>query len=95
MSAEGDVVIQQDGRGGAILYTEPGVELHFSWEFAMPPSIALVFGPLGWRELASASFERKTAIFHRVASEVVRQRAPGGSYDLDETAGIAEIRRAL
>ncbi len=94
MMAGGSVVIHQDGNGGAILYTEGGVELRFSWEFAMPPSIALVFGPMHWGELSFAPAEQKAAIFHRVASEVVRQRAAGGSYELDLVQGIADIRRA-
>jgi hypothetical protein len=94
MTAQGTVEIRQDGPGGTILYLQNGVELRFSWEFAMPPSIALVFGPLAWKEFASAAAEVKTAIFHRVAAEVVRQRAPGGSYEIDWDRGILDIRRS-
>lgn len=94
MTADGHVEIRQDGNGGVILYTEPGIELRFSWEFAMPPSIALVFPPLDWKQLGPASAEVKAAIFHRVAAEVVKQRAAGGSYDLDMRTGIADILRA-
>ena len=86
-SAGGSVEITQTGPGGAILYQEDRFAVRFSWEFASPPALALVFGP------PARSWEgaRQAEIYEFVAAEIVRQQAPGRAYEIDLEAGIITI----
>lgn len=86
-AAGGSVEITQTGPGGAILYQEDRFSVHFSWEFASPPALALIFGP------PARSWEgaRQAEIYDFVAAEIVRQQAPGRAYEIDLEAGVITI----
>jgi hypothetical protein len=84
------VVIEQSGRGGSIFYREGENTARFSWEFAMPPAIALLFGPSPWPGWAAG---RQAEIYAAVGAEVVRQKAPGGRFTMDLDAGMMEVLR--
>ena len=90
-----NVTILQDGPGGSIIFREADHEVRFSWEFAMPPAVALIFGPTAqqWSHLAGWAAGRQAEIFATVASEVIRQKAPGCGSSADLETGIMEILR--
>jgi hypothetical protein len=87
------VEITQSGPGGSVIYHEPPHSLRFSWEFAMPPALALVFGPSvrAWPLQVPWAAGRREEIFTAVAQEVVRQKASGRRFSFDDT-GTIEIR---
>lgn len=97
------VDIVTDGRGGSIVYREgAGVDenrIEFSWEFAMPPSVALIFGPSAraWDRNMPWAAGRCAAIYNIVGAEVVRQKVAGGDYtlaiELDTNIGIIDVHR--
>ncbi len=80
------VGIGQDGRGGTIRYREPGGHLDFWWEFGGGDAIAIVqVGTADeWRRDHAWAAERRDEILRRVADEVIRQRAPSCTADVDE-----------
>ncbi len=90
------VEISQNGRGGSIEYFEGTNRIHFDWEFAMSPTLALILGPVG------AHFDknfpwaagRQEEIFDFVGSDVVRQQAPDHEYTIDLERGWIDIVRA-
>lgn len=84
------VEITSEGRGGSIFHIEDGRHTRFDWEFAMPPAIALVFGP-GPADFESA--ERRAQVYDTVARELVRQKSPGGSFSVDLAHSRIEILR--
>ncbi|MEJ0038098.1 MAG: hypothetical protein WDO68_18805 [Gammaproteobacteria bacterium] len=88
------VEITSSGRGGTITYREPPHSLEFSWEFAMPPALALIFGPsaTAWAKIAPWAADRHEEIVTAVAHEVVRQKAAGRGFSFDPDSGIIEIR---
>jgi hypothetical protein len=89
------VEIVQSGRGGTIIYREQDKSIDFGWEFAMPPSIALVFGPSvrAWDTNYPWASGRCAAIYNAVGADIVRQQAPGGSYSIDFDNGMIDIIR--
>jgi hypothetical protein len=88
------VEITTSGRGGTITYHEPPHSLQFSWEFAMPPALALIFGPsaTSWAQAAPWAAGRQEEIIAALAREVARQKAPGRGFRFDADTGIIEIR---
>jgi hypothetical protein len=88
------VEITSSGRGGTITYHEPPHSLPFSWEFAMPPALALILGPsaTAWDKVAPWAVGRYEEIVTAVAREVVRQKASGRGFTFDADTGIVEIR---
>jgi hypothetical protein len=91
------VEIVTSGRGGSVVYREGSRTVDFSWEFAMPPALALLFGPsaLRWKHALSWAVGRQAEIFDTVGKEVVRQQAPGGEFIVDLDTGIIQINRSL
>lgn len=93
------VDIVTEGRGGAIVYREGDNHIDFGWEFAMPPSIALIFGPSAraWDRNMPWAAGRCAAIYNIVGAEVVRQKVQGGHYtlsiELDSDIGIIDVLR--
>ena len=89
------VEIEQSGNGGAIIYREGDNTVRFGWEFAMPPAIALLFGPsaLQWSHYPAWATGRQAEIFAAVGNEVVRQKAQGGDFTVDLDTGIIEVLR--
>jgi hypothetical protein len=92
-NATHSVEIEQSGRGGTIIYREGENTVSFGWEFAMPPAIALLFGPsaLQWSHYGAWATDRQAEVFATVGTEVVRQKAPGGDFTADLDTGIIEI----
>ncbi len=94
------VDITTDGRGGSIVYREGENHINFSWEFAMPPSVALIFGPSprAWDHNLPWAMGRCSKIYDIVGAEVVRQKVEGGAYSLsidpDSHTGIIDVYRS-
>ncbi len=89
------VDIAASGRGGSITYHEGDRQVGFSWEFAMPPAIALVFGTgaAGWDAAYPWAAGRQEEIYEFVAAEVIRQKVSDGSWEIDLEGGTIEIQR--
>ena len=89
------VEIVTSGRGGSIVYREGSHTVDFSWEFAMPPALTLLFGPSAgqWAHAMSWAAGRRAEIFDTVGKEVVRQQAPSGEFIVDLDTGIIQINR--
>lgn len=89
------VELIQSGNGGGIVYREVDNIIKFSWEFAMLPSLALIFGPSAraWDNNYPWASGRCVAIYNAIGAEIVRQQAPGGSYSVDLDNGMIDIIR--
>ena len=89
------VEVESSGNGGTIFYREGENSVPFPWEFAMPPAIALLFGPsaLRWSHYGAWATGRQAEVFAAVGAEVVRQKAQGGDFTADLDTGIIEILR--
>ena len=88
--------IRTQGRGGGLTYRE-GEHLHtLSWEFALDPALALIFGTPGerWDSLHPWAAGRQGAIYSFIGEEVVRRQAPSGDFELDLATGVITILRA-
>lgn len=87
------VEIEQSGRGGSIYYREDENSITFGWEFAMPPALALIFGPTSqvWDSAHPWAVGRQREIYEFVGAEVVRQKAPGYFFDYDVESGLMSI----
>jgi hypothetical protein len=87
------VEIITSGGGGSIVYREGSHTVDFGWEFAMPPAVALLFGPsaLQWQHTMPWAADRRAEIFATVGEEVVRQKAPDGEFIVDLDTGIIQI----
>lgn len=87
------VEIEQTGRGGSIYYHEKEHTITFGWEFAMPPALALIFGPTSqiWDSAHPWAAGRQREIFELVGAEIVRQKAPGYYFDYDVESGLMSI----
>ena len=87
------VEITQRGRGGGITYREGASTIAFTWEFAMSPALALIFGPASksWDKEFPWAAGRQAAIFEFVAREVVRQKAKGGHFEVELGSGNITI----
>ena len=90
------IEIVSEGRGGSIVYREGEQHINFSYELAMPPAIALVFGPPSrpWDRNFPWAAGRCTEIYEFVGAETVRQQAAGGSFTIDFDNNMMEILRA-
>jgi hypothetical protein len=95
--ASGVVEIETRGRGGSIAYIEGDHRVGFDWEFALPPAIALIFGPKArhWDTVVPWAAGRQAEIYDTVGAEVVRQQVPGGRFTADLAEGVLEILRPL
>lgn len=87
------VEFEQSGRGGSIYYHEGKNTIAFSWEFALAPTLALIFGPnsQAWEREYPWAAGRQAKIYDFVGEEVVRQKAPGYCFDYDVESGVMEI----
>jgi hypothetical protein len=94
--APGTVEIATTGRGGSITYVEQGRRIAFSWEFAMSPSIALVFGPseAALERDAPWAAGRRAEIYAAVGRGVVQQQVPGGGFVVDLASNMIDILQA-
>jgi hypothetical protein len=80
------VAIVERGRCGHIDYSEGENALQFYWELGGDGVIAIILGTLPdeWDDAHPWARGRAREIMLRVAGEVVRLRAPGCRFDLDE-----------
>src|SRR5262249_34812364 len=87
------VTITQSGRGGSIVYDEDGRSVPFDWEFALPPTLALIWGPQAstWDADYPWAVGRQREVYEFVGSEVVRQKTLGAHFTFDLEAGTLEI----
>lgn len=87
------VEITTSGRGGSILYVEGDKSINFDWEFALPPALALIFGPTAqhWDPNFPWASGRQEEIYTIVAEEVVRQKAPDYGFEIDLDTGTLTI----
>lgn len=90
------VVITQEGRGGSIRYNEGDRTVVFSWEFALPPTLALIFGPPSarWDVHYPWAAGRQQEIFDRVGTAVLKREAPSCYYSVNLVTGMIDIIRA-
>jgi hypothetical protein len=67
----------------------------FAWEFALPPAIALIFGPgaAAWNGAYPWAAGRQAEVFAFVGAEVVRQKAAGYFTEVDLDAGTMSVLR--
>jgi hypothetical protein len=87
------VDIIDSGRGGSIHYNEGHDSVVFSWEFALRPVLALIFGPPAarWDTHYPWAAGRQREIFDRVAQNVLQRKANGCLARADSASGIIEI----
>jgi hypothetical protein len=90
------VEITTVGRGGYIFYRDSGHTINFDWEFALPPSLALIFGTSRqhWDNNYPWASGKQAEIYEHVAEEIVRQRAPGCGFKVDLDTGTVTIMMA-
>ncbi len=88
-----EVEITQGGRGGGITYREGTLRIPFDWEFAMSPTLALIWGPkaAGWDAAFPWAAGRQREVYEFVGSEVVRQKANDAWFAYDLEAGTMDI----
>ena len=92
-AASPTVEISSEGRGGSIVYLEQGHRIDFTWEFAMPPSIVLIFGPSAGAFECDAPWAagRRAEVYDTVGREVVRQKAPDYDFAVDLATNMIDI----
>ncbi len=90
---EQKVTITESGRSGAVIYHGSGGQISGWWEFAGGNTLAIVgMGGLSeWEHGHTWAVDRRSEILRFVAEEVVRQKAGGRRYTLDEDSGFIEI----
>jgi hypothetical protein len=90
------VEIQGDGgRAGPLVYTEHGRTASFWWELGGNDVVCIVSGvrPQNWDTAMPWAANRRAEVMSRIASEVIRIKAPGCTFELrdgDTTAIIKE-----
>lgn len=96
-TSNGAVSIVENGRSGTVYYREPAGELQLYWEFGGGAVVAAV--QLGtaaeWRTKYPWAAERRSAILHAVAAEVIRQKAPTCVAEIDERSGWMNLRSSV
>ncbi len=87
------VTITQTGRGGSIRYSEGERSIHFDWEFAMSPTLALIWGPKSalWNAEYPWAAGRQREVYEFVGAEVVRQKASDAHFEYDLDAGTMDL----
>ncbi len=91
------VTITDTGREGRVQYSEgPQHTIGGYWEFGGGEVVTIVsMGTLEeWQRDHAWAVERRSSILRRVADEVVRQRAPSCTAEVDEVRGDILVRRA-
>lgn len=88
-----EVSITQSGRGGSIVYVEDGQRIVFDWEFAMPPTLALIWGPKAknWDAEYPWAAGRQAAVYDFVGTQVVKQKTTDAHFTRDLEAGTIDI----
>lgn len=88
------VTITEDGRSGSVTYSEGLRSIRGYWEFGGGEVVNIV--SMGtrdeWEGAHAWAVERRAAILRFVAEEVVRQRAPSCTAEVDEERGVVLVR---
>lgn len=81
--------ILESGRSGTITYREPGHSVESYWEFGGGETLAVVSvdSQPSWDQKHPWARGRRAAILHRIASEVLRQKAPSHAARIDDVGG--------
>lgn len=89
------VDVAERGRDGHVYYRESAGTITFYWEFGGGDVVAIVSGGRGkdWEKNYPWAAVRRGEIMARVASEVVRQKAPSCRADIDEQQGCIYLRK--
>jgi hypothetical protein len=89
------VEIETSGRSGVISYHEGSRSIPFDWEFGGGDTVATIYlgQPALWNRRHSWAVDRKQEIAERVAEEVIRQKAPDCTADIDLENGSIHLRK--
>jgi hypothetical protein len=87
------VDIVESGPSGTITYREPGHSLGCYWEFGGGETLAIVSvdSQATWDKNHPWTRGRRAEILHRIASEVLRQKAPSHAAQIDDAGGFILI----
>jgi hypothetical protein len=90
------VEILEGGRSGSIGYEEPAGLISFYWEFGGGKTVVIIWVDdlASWKTRYPWAAERRREIMERVAREVIRQKAPSCTADIDESSGYIHIRES-
>ncbi|MCB0793349.1 MAG: hypothetical protein KDB88_01310, partial [Flavobacteriales bacterium] len=93
---EGRVTITEQGRSGTVIYGEGDERISGWWEFGGGDTLAIVHmgSASEWVQAHPWAADHRSAILHRIADEVVRQKAAGRFAEIDEEGGWITIRQA-
>lgn len=92
------VTITEHGRDGHVAYSEGLLHsINGYWEFGGNDVVAIVsMGSLEeWRRHQAWALERRASILRFVAHEVIRQRAPTCTPDIDEEKGVILLKGSM
>lgn len=93
-SEQWSVEVTSSGRSGSVKYQETLGCISFYWEFGGGETVASIWieDLTVWSTRYPWAVERRREILERVASEVVRQKAPTCRAEIDEQSGCIDIR---
>ena len=88
------VEVAERGRDGYVYYRDSAGSISFYWEFGGGDVVAIVSGDRveEWKKNHSWAAARRREIMERVASEVIRQKAPNCRAEIDEHKGCIYLR---
>ena len=77
---------EQSGRAGIITYCEQDLRIAFDWEFAAGNSVVYIFvpNPGQWEAATHTPLTRREEILDFVGAQVVRDKAPGCTYRIED-----------
>lgn len=80
------VEYHQDGRGGTIDYLDGDIKITLDWEFAGGRGVVIIFvpEPKYWEIQTKTALSERTNILTFVAEAVIRDQAPGCTYEISE-----------
>jgi hypothetical protein len=93
-SAPWHVEVETHGRCGLVIYHEGKHHVRFDWEFCGGDTVAIIWGADAgaWDRRYPWAAARQPEVLGRVASEVVRQKAPTCRAEMDVTSGYIYVR---
>ncbi len=88
------VDISENGREGSVVYHDHEGSLTFYWEFGGGDVLATIGVGTGaeWSRKHPWAAARRTEILQRVASELIRQKAPTSRAEIDDLRGFINLR---
>ncbi len=89
------VEFHENGRSGTVIYRDAAGSLSFHWEFGGGDVVAIV--SMGsreeWARAHAWALGQRTSIMHFVAEEVIRQRAPSCTAEINDQSGDLLLRQ--